>query len=743
MQDAALASPLVHAHVVANGDQSNVVPAAGGARKRPMSRYHPKLGASAFIQNAPSQTHRMVNNKWLVVIHIDAADDACTTFAVCDTQSEANNIAAEVVSLQNAYICPPQVVTKTVKPHSFRFMVSDPAVFCHTVEGPTEASLAAAVRVDATKPWPDDRVWHKVIISDTVRPTKKNNMRPLNPDVQTTRIKAMVRAEPDVLYPMLAKSAPRPPADPNLYLEWHLSMSEKGHIAFSSHKQTITILWSAYPVTPVPAMQLAMARRARGETRRIRERAIRMQQEKLTVDAYKMYTRLLPWDRSDSSLNTVIRVADLASENRMKTYASKDYGEDHCVHAGIKIDESGVERPHTHEELLALSEEAHVYAASDRNAYKKVLDAKHLYLSEANADMRVAAYRERNRRNHLMTALETEIKNMLIEKVAKLDLKGLPKIKESRVTESVRKNLMHMIEEDPRILIDDPDIICEVWSGDREAIRHLDAHDGISKYRSERNLPSLDLMHQQTPLQFAHALKVGRLGNDAIPMPRKAFDGRMLIVDYNLTGGCASDVARIAQQDNFDSRQHVSSHLLSIERTSYAAAAVAEHLLRAGNEFWSFSAPTYASIKNDCKDHIVSRFNEEFHLQLCASDCPAIMATQATEEFISTVVNSNEASPLCVFVGVLTYGTWRDAFVDSITHADDDSSERTVHIAAIRNDNNGHTFIVAWQLSRERNDSLLESEMRQCAEDAGVNLGDDADADNAMDEAAAASEAHE
>ena len=705
---------------------------SGSAKRRRASRIRVRIGSVVHVQTPPAHKHKLLYDKHLVVFSVTQPESdahATVKFLVCETGSAADTVSELVSADSTEYVPPPSMITYSLTMNQLRH-VFDPAILDPTtVRDDAEVALPSLVAQAAPSPpdaqWYTNRQWHKVIISHTMRPTKKAHTAPLNPDAQATMINALVRSIPNALR-KLRKSATRPPGDPNMYLVWHLCMAEKGTIKGASHAQEVLIVMSAYPVAQCSAMDVALARRARGETRRQRERTLRMHQEEATVTALKKhYFKEYQFDRSRASLNSVIRVCELATEDRMKTYPAKDYGEDHAVYSSLHISGFDEERELTADEMLQLSTEAHTYAASERNAYKKVLQPKHVYLTDSNAEMRVSEYFAKNHWTHLMPSLETGIKNMLIEKVAKLDLKALPKLHTMHITDSLRRNLLLMIDADPTLLSDDPDIISEVWSGDREAVTKL--QDATLEYRRRRHLPALAVLHKATPQQMREAVRTGTLNGTSVPVRMRPFNGRILIVDFAMTGGTASDIQRIAAEEHYEVRKKVSTHHLSVERASWGAAQVAEELMRSGLEFFTFSESSFEDIRNHAVEHVLQRVDEAFAKDTNMpvdptdpNDVPAYIPHHLLHAFIDSI---DDASPAATFVGVLTHGEWHDAFVDTTTHADD-GDQLTVHIAVVYNPVNMHAFTVAWQMSKTRNDGLLEMEVAHLVEEEDIDLHD-------------------
>ena len=710
-----------------------------------------ELAFGAVVPASNCEKYSLKTGMYLVLLGADSneGDQPATsyTFVVCPTESQAAALGSTVASATQPVLCPDDLRSFQVTKGSFRFITAVPLQLYRSGASIALANDGVQTRDDANptlattlSDWPHDRSWHEVIISHTARPTKKKDQAELNPDAQASMINGMIASIETVLYSKLKRTAPRPvPGDPNLYLVWHLAMAEKGLIKNRSHGQEILIVMSAYPIATVSAMDVALARRARGETRRARERAIRMQQEKETVDAIKKYVAKYAFDRGRATLNSVFRVCDPASKAKMMTYPAKDYGEDSAVWTSLVNDGDGGDRALTEDEMMQLCTEAHTYAASDRNAYKKVLQPKHIYLTDSNADMRVSHYFARDHISHFMPALETGIKNLLILKIAKIDMKGLPKLHNSQITDSLRRNLMLMIDEDPDILITHPEMICEVWSGDALAIDKL--HNRTKAYRTDKNLPCLKAMHKTSPKELALASRTGVLHGANVPVRKRAFRGKVLIVDYSMTHGTASDCKRRVQQEHYEVHERMAVELLSAQRSSWAAAAATEHILRAGLDFMSFSSHVFSDIQRTGLTHILRRLDEQWSQSTGVesvtdlSDVPPAMPVHLMEQFVATV---DDVSPYACFEGVHTYASWLDAFVDTITHADDEVDHCIVHVAIVRDETSQHAYTVAWQMSREQNLELLRTEMEHRAQAEGMDLS--TANDNAFDDGGAMEE---
>jgi hypothetical protein len=157
-----------------------------------------------------------------------------------------------------------------------------------------------------------------------------------------------------------------------------------------------------------------------------------------------------------------------------------------------------------------------------------VLDQRRLVVSESDAMMRVIPYFEAQGIAHLKPALETGLKNMLLNDIATLDPKGLPKLTGERTTTySMRANLQMLLEYDPKCLQVDPFLICEVWSGDRDCLDALQTK--TAAYRGD--LPSLVDLHRPTPAELRKALKAGTLNGVALPERSKPTQGSCVSCD--------------------------------------------------------------------------------------------------------------------------------------------------------------------------------------------------------------------
>ena len=471
-------------------------------------------------------------------------------------------------------------------------------------------------------------------------------------------------------------------------------------------------------------MEVTLARRAVGKTRRERERALRNQQEKPTLDAFKYYCKALPFDASRCSMNWLLNAMDLDSEERHRTYSSKDYGEEWAATASFIVDDEGNERPLTHDDLMALNAKAHTYAASERRAYKKVMNQKHLYLTDDNATMRIAAHFDRDGIGQMMPALETGIKNMVMEQSAKLDLKGLPRLHDSLITDSIRRNLLLIVDTDPQVLKMDANIMCEVWSGNADAVEIL--QERTKRYREARGLPSLLHLHRAWPGDLRAASRSGSLRvrdaegeltgeNVTVPMRHKPWQARVLVVDYAVTSGGSSDAVRIAKEEHCDVRSKTAPNLLTVIKNTWALAVATEHVLRAGGEFFtSFTSTVYADVQRDPKTYVMRRLDDDWEGEvgdgLGTSEADVVderLSAEGLDLFISTVQDVPIRSR---FHGVVSFNEWTTTFMETLNMAEEDGDDLTVHVMLIRTDTTGHVFLCTWQVSKERNLELLKAE---------------------------------
>ena len=184
-----------------------------------------------------------------------------------------------------------------------------------------------------------------------------------------------------------------------------------------------------------------------------------------------------------------------------------------------------------------------------------------------------------------------------------------------------------------------------------------------------------------------------------------------------MTGGNASDVVRIAKQEHFECHEKTATYLITNEKTTWASAAVVEALMRAGLDLFTFNASAYDEIRANGKSHVLSRLNEIFAeftgtaSVLVEDDLPDTLPMDHLEHFIE---NIDDVSPAANYLGSLSFDEWQEAYVDTITHADD-GDFLAVHICIVHNPSNNHASVVAWQMSKDRNKRLLkeETEARQ------------------------------
>lgn len=696
-------------------------------------------GAVGCTGDKSNSTHKTEANQYLVVVNVNTVNKPpLAQLAVVTSKEAALFLSSQVqqVDCSDAFALEETIRSIHVSHRSLSHLLphtdelsSLPTADRHaTTDGVPNAGQPEALdEVCALPMWPHNCVWHRVVISSTGRPTKKANKSRMPSDAQMTMVCAMIRAVKHTTHKRLAKSTTRPPGDPNLYLLYDLAMSERGPQSGNAHFQNITVLMSAYPIAPIDPMELVLARRAVGLTQRDCERTIRDQQEKDTLNVWKTYLKALPFDKMCASMNWMVKTMDLENEVRHCVYSGKDYGEDWAVAASFVVDEDGNERTLTHNELMQVSSEAHTYASSERRAYKKVLKQKHLYLTDDNATMRIAAHFERNGVTQMMPALETGIKNMVLEQSAKIDFKGLPRLHNSMVTDSIRRNLLLIVDTDPTVLKNDPHIISEVWSGDCDAIAKL--QERTDALRERKNLPSLKVLHNAWPGDLRTAsvsgkLRVrdenGQLTDRYIEVPHrlKPWQAKVLIVDYNLRGGCASDAERIAKEEHCQVNTRVAPNLLSIASNSFAMAVAVEHVMRAGGEFYtSFNSAVFADVQSDPVAYVMRRLDDEWETDVGdrtqTSDADArdhILSDDALCTFVETIDDVPAATR---FDGVMSFGEWSMCFADTLTMGDDEQ-ECAVHVALVRTEATKHVFLCAWQVSQERNLELLAKE----AEDA-------------------------
>ena len=89
---------------------------------------------------------------------------------------------------------------------------------------------------------------------------------------------------------------------------------------------------TAYPQVAVDAMTLALARRTVGKTKREREQKVRNAREAPTIAAFTKLVKQYTHDKERCGMSVKVNVADASSEEKMRTYAAKDYGEPHAAH---------------------------------------------------------------------------------------------------------------------------------------------------------------------------------------------------------------------------------------------------------------------------------------------------------------------------------------------------------------------------------------------------------------------------
>ena len=708
------------------------------------------LGAVAYTGTIANVSKKTKPNQYVVVVHVASSVNA--ELVALNTAEEARRLsaAARAPGFDKDALLQRRIdVTKAGARHivASTSPLSDTSQVEHVIDeatreppmdqtgdndGVAEAGARTVAVVNAA--WPSDRTFHKVILSCTGRPTKKANVRKPADEVQLTMVRRMVNSIPNVLYPVLRKGITRPPGDVMMYIEYHLAMCELGDILGHAHLQEVVVLWSAYPVMQSSAMDAAAARRAVGQTKRNREKAMRNHAESPTIKAFKEYHKLYLFDRSQANLNWQVNACELSAEARVRCYPAKDWGEPHAAMSSLILDAGNQERSLNDEDMESLHQQAHMHASSERRGYRKVLKQKHLYMTDDNALLRVQDYFERFGLTKAMPALETGIKNMLLDNLARLDMKGLPKLQNSTVTDSIRRNLALIIDADPTILIDNPNIICTIWSGDEDAVTKLQEY--TNEFRSKKNLPSLNTMHCARPAELRQAVVTGDLNGESMPMRPRPYQGTAVVIDYAAKGGAASDAERVIKQEHFTVISTISSHLVNVDTSTWAAVAIAEMCMRKGTQFDKITGVEHSDVTQTAKRHVMSRFNEIWRQRgMAADDTFGANDDSPTEPLSDSLMLEymqaiDDPSPVAMFNGIMTYSEWYSIFTDTINMSDDTPDGIHVHIAIVYTEATKHAMVVCWRISKARNDELLRVDAEDAMAVQGNGSGDEEDGDN-------------
>ena len=645
-------------------------------------------------QTKDNRAHKLTTMNWGVTMACSSltAANPMVTLAIFDNNEEqARKFAKQLLS--NPEIRQPQgIPLLQVSRQTLWRIFGAGTVELILPKVARKGSQSNAHSLPVSLPGLDTAHWHYVGISTTMTPTQKKDTMKMPQEAQLTMVKAMVRQVDEKIYVHIDRHKPRPPADPCLKLAWSLYTAEKGKLE-NAHIQAVDIFPSAYPQQEVSREEKAAARRAVGKTRWQRELQIRNFVEKPTTDAIAKLQAGLTYDKSRCGFNCKRNVFDMSDAAELKCYPSKDLDEDHFFCKSF-VDQGSHSTTLTSDELQKLCDQQKANAFRTLRSYKKVLDHKTMYLTDENVIQRVAHHFERQHIDHLMPAIETGVAQLIAMGQAKIDPKR--KVEGNNLAE--RHNALLMLELQPSLAETNANLVSFAFYGDRDSVKKHDAQNLV--FGARIGLPSCADLHKLKLSQIKAGIMNGKLCGQKLPEPTKTVQGKGVIIDHCMHGSESLDVQNVIKNEGFRLVTCM-QNTDSAERTTFHVCTAAEFLAIKGSEFASASHNQYDSTRNDSVAMVLDVLEEH-------GTAPRAITKDGILEYMGLVANTFADN--VKFHGVLLYSEWSELFADTINMAEDETSDRTVHIVIIMRTGKTHGFVTAWQTSRERNMLLYKAE---------------------------------
>ena len=206
---------------------------------------------------------------------------------------------------------------------------------------------------------------------------------------------------------------------------------------------------------------------------------------------------------------------------------------------------------------------------------------------------------------------------------------------------------------------------------------------------------------------------------------------------FALSSGNALDVKNIAVTNH-----HTAIDFLSDSEvpalTGYHAAAMATILLSKGSEFAQLTQQEVDDVRNQAVREVISvLFEDDDDVDLRQ---PPPLSAEGINEYVEMKRDSFASN--VIFHEVMTPEQWGEIFVDTISQAEPDLWNLTVHVGVVQNGTNPAAFTVAWQVSKEHNKMLLQAEAAHhfqqhvAPEDEAEDAADADDVDDAVEPSA-------
>ena len=180
----------------------------------------------------------------------------------------------------------------------------------------------------------------------------------------------------------------------------------------------------------------------------------------------------------------------------------------------------------------------------------------------------------------------------------------------------------------------------------------------------------------------------------------------------------------------FDVRSKIVVNSVPVQHTSWHCCASVELLMQKGDGFWTLNDPEWRDLVSTGAAHTVARLQEIWTTETRATSPVRADVSLPQERMAANLIqfvldHVQDASPAALFHGAMPVVDFRQSFFDTIMQADD-ADVRTVHMCIVTAEN-GHSAVVAWQLSESYNKMLLERELTDAAQNAIHDVDDDDD----------------